>query len=158
VLPPATYASSYAALTGLGNGGAGQQTAGIFPQYLGDRFGWDTMAATVAKVYDGLPASERAEACIFTGNYGEAGALELLGERYHLPPTLSGHNNYYFWGPGTCSGNVLITVGVPGGNLAGFDSVTQAATVTCSYCMTYEDNLPVYVCRHLRIPLKDAWQ
>lgn len=158
VLPPATYARTYAALTGIGNGGAGQETAGIFPQYLGDRFGWDTMAATVAQVYDRLPANERSHACIFTGNYGEAGALELLGARYHLPPVLSGHNNYYYWGPGSCDGSVIITVGVPIGDLSGFARVTQAATITCSYCMAYEDNLPVYVCTQLRVPLKDTWQ
>lgn len=158
ILPPTTYAKTYAALTGLGNGGAGQQTAGIFPQYLGDRFGWDTMAATVAQVYDALPANERSHACIFTGNYGEASALELLGARYHLPSTLSGHDNYYFWGPGSCDGSVLITVGISQDGLTDFANVTQAATITCSYCMTYEDNLPVYVCTNLRLPLKDAWQ
>lgn len=158
VLPPATYAKTYAALTSLGNGGAGQQTAGIYPQYLGDRFGWDTMTATVAQVYETLPPNERTHACIFTSNYGEAAALELLGSRHHLPPTLSGHNNYYFWGPGLCDGSVLITVGVPIGDLTGFAHVTQVATITCSYCMTYEDNLPVYVCVGLRLPLKQAWQ
>ena len=51
LLPPATYVSHYAFLTSTGNGGAGQQTAAQFPQYLGDRFGWDTMTATVAGVY-----------------------------------------------------------------------------------------------------------
>ncbi len=158
VLPPATYAKTYAAMTGVGNNGAGQETAGIFPQYLGDRFGWDTMTATVAQVYDSLPAAQRSHACIFTVNYGEAGALELLGARYHLPPVVSGHNNYYVWGPGSCDGSVIITVGVPQSDLTKFTHVTQAATITCSYCMTEEDNLPVYVCTGLRVPLKDAWQ
>lgn len=158
VLPPATYAKTYVVLTGAGNGGAGQETAGIFPQYLGDRFGWDTMTETVAQVYDSLPANERTHACIFTSNYGEAGAIELLGANYHLPPTLSGHNNYYIWGPGPCDGSVIITVGVPQSDLTEFAHVTQAATITCSYCMTEEDNIPVYVCTGLRLPLKDAWQ
>ncbi|MGZ3637038.1 MAG: glycosyltransferase family 39 protein [Ktedonobacterales bacterium] len=157
VLPPATYATSYAALTGVGNRGAGQQTAGIFPQYLGDRFGWDTMTATVAQVYDSLPADQRSHACIFTVNYGEAGALELLGTRYHLRAVVSGHNNYYIWGPGSCDGSVIITVGVSQSDLTEFAHVTQAATITCSYCMTEEDNIPVYVCTGLRDPLQDVW-
>lgn len=151
ILPPAAFVSHYGFLTGVGNGGAGQQTAGSFPQYLGDRFGWDTMTATVAKVYDGLPAAERSHACIFTINYGEASALNLLGPQYHLPPAISGHNNYYLWGPGSCDGSVLIAVGVvpqyPESQILGtsYARVTQAATITCAYCMTEEDDIPVSV-------------
>ena len=35
-------------------------------------------------------------AAVFTQNYGEAGALELLGRG--LPPVVSGHNSYFTWG------------------------------------------------------------
>ena len=47
ILPPATFVQTYEVLTPLGNGGAGQANSGPFPQYLGDRFGWDTMTSTV---------------------------------------------------------------------------------------------------------------
>jgi hypothetical protein len=158
VLPPATFVADYGFLTGVGNGGAGQQTAGQFPQYLGDRFGWDTMTATVARVYWSLPAAERAQACIFTANYGEASAISLLGAKYHLPPVISGHNNYYLWGPGTCSGAVIITVGESlRDDQQSYGSVVQAAIITCMYCMAEENDLPVYVCRQLRLPLREAW-
>lgn len=60
MLAPATYVNSYGVLSGVGNSGAGAQSGGPFPQYLGDRFGWNTMTATVASVYDSLNASERA--------------------------------------------------------------------------------------------------
>lgn len=160
ILPPAVFVNSpYAALAGTGNAGAGQRTAGKFPQYLGDRFGWDTMTATVARVYDALPADERAQACIFTDNYGEAGALSLLGPRAHLPPVISGHNNYYLWGPGGCSGRVLITVGMTKSDLAKtYGRVAQAATITCDYCMAEEDELPVYVATQPTRALDDAWR
>lgn len=158
LLPPATYVDSYGSLTGLGNSGAGQQTAGRFPQYLGDRFGWDTMTHTIAGVYAALPASERAQACILTVNYGEAGALELLGTRYHLPPVISGHNNYYLWGPRNCTGAVLIAVGYDRSDLSkSFGDVAQAAVVTCQYCVQAENDLPVYICRHPRISIQTAW-
>lgn len=151
VLPPAAFVSHYGSLTGAGNGGAGQQNAGAFPQYLGDRFGWNTMTQTVARVYDALPAGERARACIFTINYGEASALNLLGLDNHLPPAISGHNNYYLWGPGTCDGTVLIAVGVlPGYPEQGifarsYRNMVQAATITCQYCMSEENDIPVQV-------------
>jgi hypothetical protein len=158
ILPPATFARTYARLTGAGDAGDGQQTAGLFPQYLGDRFGWDTMTATVAQAYDRLPPDERRSACIFTNNYGEASALNFLGGAYHLPPALSGHNNYYLWGPGGCSGAAVLTVGqTRQDDEKGFASVVQVATISCAYCMAYENSLPVYLCTQPKAPLPALW-
>jgi 4-amino-4-deoxy-L-arabinose transferase-like glycosyltransferase len=112
ILPPANYVNSYGALSGIGNSGAGQQGGGLFPQYLGDRFGWDSMVATVTSVYNSLPANERSQACIFTANYGEASAINFLGRDDNLPLAISSHNNYYIWGPGSCSLSIIITVGI----------------------------------------------
>jgi Dolichyl-phosphate-mannose-protein mannosyltransferase len=160
LLPPATYVRTFGFLTGAGNSAAGQANAGQFPQPLGDRFGWDTMTVSIAKVYAALPSAQRAQACIFTGNYGEASALTFFGDMYHhhLPPVISGHNNYYLWGPGRCSGRVMITVGVSRADLASaFTQVTLAATNTCTYCMSGENNLPVYVCTQPTVPIPDLW-
>ena len=146
LLPPATYAADYGWLTGAGNSAAGQGQS-VFPQYLGDRFGWDTMTASVAQVYDNLPASQRAQACIFTANYGEASALTLLGKADHLPPVISGHNTYWLWGPGACSGAVMLAVGLTQADLAqSYASVRQVGLITCHYCQPEENNLPIYLC------------
>jgi hypothetical protein len=119
---------------------------------------WENMAATVARVYDSLPAEDRSRACVFTANYGEAGAIDFFGERYGLPRAISGHNSCYVWGPGGCAGEVVISVGVPRGDLeAIFGEVNQEATIRCEYCMPDEDNLPVYVCRNPRAPLGELW-
>lgn len=159
ILPPATYAAHYAFLTALGNGGAGQTSGSPFPQYLADRFGWDTMTATVARVYESLPAKERAQACIFTENYGEASALNLLGPREHLPPAISGHNNYYLWGPGSCSGQVLITVNVSRSDLSQtYASVVPAGATACAYCEDYENGAPIFVCTQPKVSIPNAWQ
>jgi len=158
LLAPSVFAnSSYASLTGVANGAAAQGNAGQFPQYLGDRFGWDTMTATVSEVYHSLPASEQSESCIFASNYGEAGALTFLGKSYGLPQVISTHNNFYIWGPGSC-GAVLITVGVNITKLEAFyRNVTQAATIRCNYCMSNEDNLPVYVATGPNGSLQSIW-
>jgi 4-amino-4-deoxy-L-arabinose transferase-like glycosyltransferase len=157
LLPPATLARAYGFLSGTSNTAIGQPRA-VLPQNLAGRFGWDAMTQTVADVYDRLPENERSKACILTGNYGEASALNLLGGRYGLPPAISGHNNYYLWGPDGCSGEVLILVGIRNGNLANaYGSVEPAATITCAYCEPEENNLPVLVARQPKIPLPAAW-
>ena len=81
----------------------------------GETVGWPQLTRTVAAVYDNLPPTARAEASIFTGNYGEAGAIALYGRPYRLPQPLSGHNNYWLWGPGNQRDATVIAL----------DSVTQ---------------------------------
>ena len=131
ILPPATTMHMYGTLL------------------LADRFGWDSLTRTVEQVYAALPPQQRARACVLTSNYGEAGALQLLGRPGRLPPVISGHNNYYLWGLGRCSGQVLITVGYAPADIqraqARYAHVTLAATQRCQYCVAYEQTLPIYV-------------
>ena len=160
VLPPQVlaWATSPVRIAGaIGIHDEGSQ-AGQIPQPFADRMGWPTLVANVARVYSALPASDRARACILARNYGEAGALDLFGPAYHLPHVISGHDNYYLWGPGTCSGAVIIGVGWPRSALtAEFGVVTQSATSICDYCMKYESRVPIDICRQPKQPLKAAW-
>src|SRR5215216_3055855 len=155
ILPVETLAN----ITGAG-GGIKQERReeGQLPQHFADRFGWKNMAATVAGVYDSLPAEDRSTACVFTANYGEAGAIDFFGPEYGLPRAISGHNSYYVWGPRDCTGKIVISVGVPRGDLETvFGEVEKEAMIRCEYCMPDEDNLPVYVCRDPRASLQELW-
>jgi hypothetical protein len=112
-----------------------------------DRFGWSMMVSNLSQAYDRLPADVRSQACIFTSNYGEASAVNFLGKGSGLPEAISGHNNYYIWGPGSCTGQVLITVGPSlSDDQKSFGNVTLLTTITCQYCIFYEQSLPVYLC------------
>ena len=159
ILPPATFASTYGFMSDTGNASAGQEGEGVYPQPLGDRFGWGTMTRTVTSVYDDLPAAERSRVCIFTANYGQASALNFLGDRYGLPPAISGHNSYYLWGPGGCTGEVMITVGLSRSEVERvYAAVERAATNTCRYCVLEEENgAPVYVATKPKAPIAEWW-
>jgi hypothetical protein len=162
VVVPALPVETLAKITGAAGEDAGVEVetreVGQLPQQFADRFGWETMVATVAGVYHDLPPEERAESCIFTGNYGEAEAVDFFGPQYDLPKAISGHNNYYLWGPGDCTGQVIISVGVPLSRLeAVFDDVEQVDTSDCEYCMPDEDNLPIYVGRNPKASLQKIW-
>ena len=84
---------------------------GPLPQYYADMFGWREMAAKVAAIYNALPPEERAKAVFFGRNYGEAAAIDVFGPPLGLPPAVSGHNNYFLWGPQGHDGSVVITLG-----------------------------------------------
>ncbi len=131
---------------------------GVLPQHFADRFGWKEMADTIGSVYQKLTPHERSVCAVFVDNYGEAGALEFYGARSGITRVLSGHNNYWLWGPGDATGEVIIVLG---GDLEStqreFERVDVAGEVTCAYCMPYESNLTIYVCRGLKRPLKELW-
>ena len=159
ILPVAAQAAYSQAL----GGGKGAQTensdTGVLTQNFADRFGLQEMAASVASVYHSLPPADQASACIFTDNYGEAGALEFYRARYGLPPVISGHNNYFIWGTQKCSGKVMIFLSyVSTADLQkGFSGVRLAGTFTCQYCMPFENNLPIIVARGIKISIQQAW-
>src|SRR5213080_3887044 len=80
------------------------------PQLFADQFGWEEMVQSVARVYTSLPPDERKRAGIFCQNYGEAGAIDFFGPKYGLPPALSGHQNYFYWGPRDYTGEIMIVL------------------------------------------------
>jgi 4-amino-4-deoxy-L-arabinose transferase-like glycosyltransferase len=127
------------------------QQLGRLPQQYADMFGWPEMAATVAKVYGSIPPDRRAACGIFANNYGEAGAIDYFGRGYGLPPALSGHQNYWLWGPRGYTGECLIVVGGRRESLESFyNDVVLAAEADHPYAIPYERHLPIWIVRGLR--------
>jgi len=76
-----------------------------------EQIGWDDLVKAVADVRDSLPAEQREGARMLVGNYGEAGAIEILGPAYHLPPPISLTNSAWLRGYPTPPPATLIVVG-----------------------------------------------
>jgi len=128
------------------------------PQYFADMFGWREMAAKVSAVYQSLPPTDREHAVFFGRNYGEAAALDIYGPALGGPPAISGHNNYYLWGPRGFDGSVVIAVGGDAMWLAKlFEDVEVAGHLDDPYAMPFETNINIYVLRSPRRPLAEAW-
>lgn len=128
------------------------------PQLYADMFGWEEMVKTVAGVYDKLSPEDRTGCAILTGNYGEAGAIDLFGAKYGLPKAISGHNSYFLWGSRGYTGEVVILFGDRAEILKGmFANVQQVATISNPYAMPVERDLPVYLCRKPRASLQQLW-
>jgi hypothetical protein len=114
-------------------------------------------AAGVAAVVRALPPEDRARACIFANNYGEAGALNLFGPALGLPPVISGHQTHFLWGPGRCSGEVLVVTQDDRESLErSCTAVVEAGHHEHPWGMA-EENGAIWVCRGLRLPLSEAW-
>jgi hypothetical protein len=132
---------------------------GRLPQHYADMFGWKEKAEAVARAYQKLSPEEQATCAIFTFNYGRAGAIDFFGKEYGLPKTICNHNNYWLWGPREYTGEIVIILAKDLRELREqFQSVELVETVPCGYCMPYEADTQVYICRGLKRPLKVMWQ
>jgi hypothetical protein len=125
----------------------------------GDTVGWPRFVHTVSAAWRQIPPSERRHTAIFAANYGEAGAIHLLGPALKLPPAYSGHNGFSEWGiPPVTDTRAL---------LVGFNSTADAAPYFhhCRTLATVDDNvalnndeqgLPVMLCQ-IMSPWATLW-
>ncbi|HTY26667.1 MAG TPA: hypothetical protein VMD51_00775 [Mycobacterium sp.] len=73
-----------------------------------ETYGWPQFVDQVAAVAAALPP----DVPVFTSNYGEAGAVSILGPTVGLArPVYSGHNNYALWGPPQGRPDTVLCVG-----------------------------------------------
>jgi hypothetical protein len=79
---------------------------------LREEIGWNALVKTVAGIRDSLPAEQRANVGVLVGNYGEQGAIEVLGRAYHLPQPISGTNSAWLRGYPVPPPPTLIVVGL----------------------------------------------
>jgi hypothetical protein len=77
-----------------------------------DEFGWNELVRTVAGIRDSLPAEQQAHLGITTGNYGEYGAIEILGRAYGLPEPIGTTNSEWLRGYPTTAPTTLIVLGL----------------------------------------------
>ncbi len=157
ILPVETFIRYQAAL-GMQPHTDERQEMGSLPQQYADMHGWDDMVALVAKAYARLTPEERARCRVFGQNYGEAGAVDVLGRKIGLPHAMSSHNSYWLWGPGDFDGSVLIIIG--GGrsdNAQFFEEIEIVGQTNSRYAMPYENGLDVSIARKPRVNLRQAW-
>jgi hypothetical protein len=120
---------------------------GRVPQHFADMLGWHELVATFAGIYDRLTPQERRDAVILTRDYGQASAIDFFGPRYHLPPAISGHNNYYLYGPGDANGKLVLAIGMPVALLrTEFRTVRPVGVYRDAYVLPDFNDLTIYEC------------
>ncbi len=157
MLPVDSYVR-YARAFGVEPGTDERKSVARLPQFFADMQEWRGLAMAVGTATARLTDDERQRACVFGQNYGEAGAVEYFAPELSLPPAISAHNNWFLWGPGECTLEVLLVIGDDAERLGGlFEEVELGATFDCRDCMPYEDNLPVWIARRPRVDLSALW-
>src|SRR5438034_11341692 len=129
------------------------------PQLFADQFGWQEMVASVAHVYHHLRPEDEKRAAIFCQNYGEAGAIDFLGPKFGLPSAISGHQNYFLWGPRDWTGEVVLVLDTDDEDERKlFASVQDLGQIVSSpWAMPFERQMHIFLCRDLKGSVQEIW-
>jgi hypothetical protein len=129
---------------------------------LREEIGWDELVRTVAGIRDSLPLDQQQNLGIAVRNYGEQGAIEILGQAYHLPPPISGVNSSWLRGYPTPLPSTLIVMGqsreeadrlFTSCRLAGHNGNSLGVKNEES-----EDHPDIFVCGPPRLPWLEFWE
>ncbi|HEY6936387.1 MAG TPA: glycosyltransferase family 39 protein, partial [Terriglobales bacterium] len=129
---------------------------------LREEIGWNQLVRAVTGVRDSLPPEQRASVGVLVGNYGEQGAIEVLGRPYHLPTPISGTNSAWLRGYPTPPPSTLIVVGLSrrfadrmltSCRLAGHNGNSLGVHNEES-----TDHPDIFVCGPPRLPWPQFWQ
>lgn len=136
-------------------------TTGKIQDNFKEEIGWTDLVGTAAHVYDSVPVNERAGTGIIVGNYGEAGAINLLGKKYDLPSAISGTNSAWYRSYPENNPQTLIAIGLDDDFLKDhFERCEMVAHNTNPYGVINEesrDHPDIYLCHHLLQTWREFW-
>ncbi|MEZ5021530.1 MAG: glycosyltransferase family 39 protein [Bacteroidales bacterium] len=67
------------------------------PQDYADMIGWEEFARLADSAYSMI--EDKTSALIYAENYGQAGAITIIGRKYGLPEAVSFHESFRYWFP-----------------------------------------------------------
>lgn len=124
-----------------------------------DMFGWEEQVALVDSIFQSFSEIEKQNCVLWAENYGEAGALKILGERYELPNPISRHGSFWKWGYGSKNAEIWISIGNEAPSVEHvFEDVHLVKTVYHKYAIEEENGIPVYICKKPKIDIAQWWK
>jgi hypothetical protein len=132
------------------------EAVGPLPQFYADRFGWQEEVDQVTRIYHSLSPEDQRKVGIYCSNYGEASAINFLV--HGLPTAISGHNNYWLWGPHGTTGEIMIVINgaTPEEMREFYSSVEVAGRMDNPLSMPYERR-NIYLVRGRRKNVVEDW-
>jgi hypothetical protein len=129
---------------------------------LREEIGWEELVQTVAGIRDSLPAEQRGSVGVVVGNYGEQGAIEMLGPAYHLLPPISGTNSAWLRGYPVPPPSALIVVGLSHDYVERTFTSCRVAGHNGNALGVHneesEDHPDIFVCGGPRLPWPEFWK
>jgi len=129
---------------------------------LREEIGWDELVNAVAGIRDSLPAEQRENVGVLVGNYGEQGAIEILGPAHRLPPPISGTNSAWLRGYPVPPPSTLIVVGLSREYVERMFTACRVAGHNGNALGVHneesDDHPDIFVCAGPRLPWPEFWK
>ncbi|MEM6842222.1 MAG: glycosyltransferase family 39 protein [Bacteroidota bacterium] len=128
------------------------------PQDYADMLGWESIATIARQAHETIPEGE--QGIIYGENYGQAGAVSIIGEQWNLPYPLSFSDSFRYWLPDSIPLEVkhLIYINDELGSDVGsaFSQIKIIGKVSNPHAREY--GTTVYLCSYPRESVNSLWQ
>lgn len=109
-------------------------------------------------MYQSLTKAEQEQTVIWAENYGEAGALKILGKKHDLPNPISRHGSFWKWGFGNKDATIWISIGNEKASVESvFEEVELIQIIHHKYAIDEENGIPLYICRKPKVEIDKWW-
>lgn len=129
------------------------------PQDYADMLGWEELTVLAKKAYD---QAEDKKACFIYGeNYGQAGAITVIGKKYRLPEAISFSESFQYWAPRQFDPDIKSVVYIndeePGDDVKTlFRKITLVGSISNPDAREYGTS--VYLCEDPAGSFNDFWK
>jgi hypothetical protein len=133
-------------------------TVHSLPQDYADQLGWEELTLITNRAYQRIV--EKDKVVIYAENYGQAGAIAVIGKKYGLPEPVSFHESFFYWAPDQFDPSIEYMIYINdalGDDVASaFNKIEVAGEITNINAREY--GTTVYVCSKPRIPFIELWK
>jgi hypothetical protein len=127
------------------------------PQDYADMLGWEELAAITNRAWQ--LAEHKDQCIIYAENYGQAGAITILGKKYNLPEAISFSDNFRYWIPKTFDREITEFIYINhelGKDIELlFSDIREVGRITNP--LAREFGLQVYLCKNPRSSFNKFW-
>jgi hypothetical protein len=128
------------------------------PQDYADMLGWNELTDIANKAW--LQVEEKNSCLIFCENYGHAGAISVIGKKYHLPEPYSFSDAFRYWIPKKFKSEIKSMIyinGKPGQDVIDlFADIQNIGQINNP--LAREFGTGVYLCRNPRRSVNAFWE
>jgi len=123
-----------------------------------DMFGWEEQVRLVDSVFKSIPKESRSKTLVFTSNYGEAGAVRILGKKYGLPEPVCVSGSHWLWGYGNPDPELFIMIGHDEETIKNFfGEAKMIKVIKHKYAIEEENNITLYLCSKPKFNIAEKW-
>jgi hypothetical protein len=127
------------------------------PQFYADMLGWHELTEITKRAWEKV--DNKKNCIIYCENYGQAGAINIIGKKYGLPESISFCDAFKYWFPKEFENEIteFIYINDELGNDVKdlFDEIEEVGRIKNNMAIEY--NVQVYLCKKPRSSFNKFW-